>query len=209
MVTTVRWCSTVKFSQAVGPGGADELFLYLNDITDPYGVGSSRQPMYLDMYEAIYKKYRVLGAKMKAEFVNIDAAPIATQGFKVFSMITESDDHVYAGDNINYLLEHPRTGNGQNVLNGYADSQVSTIYRKFSPRTHVGRNYYDEDYAADIGAQPSKHVKWKLIVVPLDPGYSVMNNIRVNLTLDYLVEFSVMKDPSISAAGTSAVITAI
>lgn len=192
----LTYSQEVEFT-STSAGTSKEYTFSCNNIYDPDTTGGGHQPMFHDQYKLIYRRYRVIGAKIKVLLTGRETA--GTQGVnrtaKVYIVCTDNDSMALGSKSITYLEEHPLTGKGRFVGVREGGVPVATTYSKFSPKRIFGRDHKDHSYSGLLGYAPAQQAKWHIAVVPIDPG-TTLEHMYALVTINYIIEFSDMHTPN-------------
>ena len=135
-------------------------------IFDPDFTGTGHQPLGHDQWATLYQRYRVLGAKMKATFINQSAT--ITEAEHVGMCIAETTGLGLARD----MAE--QTNNRQSLI-GPTGNESWTGYLNCDLAKFEGDPgaKYDKDYSADMGTNPVRDVFFYIWAQDLNADDSV------------------------------------
>jgi len=138
-----------------GVGTFGEQIFALNSIYDPDETGVGGTPTGAAAWAGLYQKYKVTGAKIRVTANNVDGTVPAMAGYfltgpggdKTASSGTDLSQRLTEGKNAWYRLSQAKDQANQMMV-------FKPQYIDFAKL--VGRGYYDEEYSALMGANPSK-----------------------------------------------------
>lgn len=152
-----------------------------NSCFDPDFTGVGAQPMGFDQYGALFRRYRVLGSKVKVMF-SLGGSLNKTAGF-----VVPLDTTAVVGSGISDNTEHQFTKtisieqNQHNTINHY----MSTAKLRGVLTDDVRS---DSDYSAPIGGNPSLQWYWHVGAYDMNgAGGGIDSSLQVEIT--YYVEF--------------------
>lgn len=151
-----------------------------NSIFDPDFTGVGHQPLGHDEWNQFYRRYRVIGSKMKVLFasdsavnVTVGVTPLNTSGGytigDTYKEATYSKSIVIGGDAMHGL--------------GTVETYMPVNKIRAGPPNLVR---YEEDYAAVFGSNPNKEFFWHVWCHSMDGGTNMAANVTIELT--YYVE---------------------
>lgn len=121
-----------------------------NSLFDPNYTGTGHQPLYFDQYSAIYDRYRVMGAKIQIDIINMS-------GTSAVYLVLNSNTQASITTDAPTLLEQTRS----TITKIIPIAQRIPIRVKMycSTRKACGLNkkqVFDQDYSALVSADPSQ-----------------------------------------------------
>lgn len=179
----------------VGVAGVPALYAFrANSIFDPDRSGVGHQPIFHDQYQTFYNHYAVVGSKITVQVVNHNDA---TQVSQIVGIMLNDD--TVTPTTYSELIEQPggvgnKGGSRWRITTPNTKSSKLSHYfssKKFFTITDVNDNL--DRVGAIMGANPVEEGYFTIFVLPLD---STTDTGAINLlvTIDYLVEFSELKD---------------
>lgn len=152
-----------------------------NGIFDPNVTSTGTQPTGRDQLAALYQKYVVTGSRMKLLFTNT----VSSASVIVSSIPTTSAIAIAAND-INMNLRNPYSKN--KVAGTSGGSNRITVSNYMTTKKIFGeKSIAEDDYEADVGAQPTNQWYWTWNAATGDLGTSITGNMIVEIT--YYVKF--------------------
>jgi len=163
-----------------------------NSIYDPNSTGVGHQPMGHDIWANIYNHYVVVGAKITARFLNTgtDNIPVC------LGVLLDDDGGAITSETVNTIMERGVSKWKLSFNNyGVQFGQVPTITNRFSAKKFFNiKDVKDNDsVGAAMGANPSDLAYFIVWQGPMD-GSADPAATNVNVTIDYIVDFSEPKD---------------
>lgn len=203
-LTNLRYCDTKQLT----PGTTKSTHSFrLNDLNDPDVTGLGHKPSYITEWTRLYNQYRVISAKWKITFQPYRAATkntyIANDGVDYpFSDSTHYDmvhsGHIVAWELNNTNLSRLNEASDKNFLRETGKDMDGTAwtYLHLSNATLKGRGSMryllsdpkDANTATALGSSPAAQMF--LLVTALSKDSFAAQNVRFDITIDYLVEFS-------------------
>ena len=184
-------------TDAIGSGGANSWAFSFNSLFDPDVTGTGNQPMYFDNYSAIYERYKVSFAKIKATVVNHSVNTAVWNGSAVVSQpnysyklaIIRDIDAADVPSSMNNLL----TQNATNVKWRYVAPQLTgklpSLSMKCAPHKTAGVSYDDDTISAvTTSVNPQRNVKGVICITSAD-GNTNPPNVFLDVSITYYVKF--------------------
>lgn len=177
----MRYCEDV-----VIPGssaGVSASAIYKADgLWDPRVAIGGHQPIGFDQYMLFYDHFRVISSKITVSFVSPST-------YAVIAMIQLRDDDTP----INVTARNREVGNlVYRTLYGVdSTNKANTLTYKFDARKFYGPTYLDATHKGTSSADPTELAYFH--VVNGAPDYATSADLSVNITIDYLVQFSERK----------------
>lgn len=129
-VVRMKYCDTYSLNPGVGGVPVTQL-IHANHINDPDISGSGHQPYGHDQWKEFYNHYTVIGSKITVRFQSTGKEEQAMVGIGL------KDDTTIDADDRS-LRENGKSVYG--FLSGDASDSMTTLVRKYSPRTFFGIN---------------------------------------------------------------------
>lgn len=181
----------------LGAGGSNSWTFSLNTLYDPDVTGTGNQPQFFDNYSAIYDKYKVSFAKVKATVVNHSVNTAVWNGSAVVAQPNYSYKLAMVRD-INADTDYPANMNellSQNAKNcrwRYVAPQLNgrlpQLTLKCAPHKTAGVSYDDDTLTALTSAPPQRNVKAALFITSAD-GQTDPPSVYVDVEIVYYVKF--------------------
>lgn len=147
-------------------------------IFDPDFTGTGHQPLGHDQWATLYQRYRVLGCKLKATFINQSGT--VTEAEHVGMCVTESTLLGLARD----MSE--QTMCKQSLIGPTGNQSWSgTLYVDLAKFEGDSGAKYDKDYTADMGSNPSRDIFFYIFAQDINADDSV--EVSVLVELEYTV----------------------
>lgn len=157
----------------------------MNSAYDPNNSGGGGQPYYYDQFAALYTNYKVLGAKCTAIFSRTQDSTatvgpwiVGLHGSGQNTLPTSDTGQLITSTNCNWGMLTPQSDQCQ---------VVST----YSPKQAFG-NEFSGEVGAAVGANPA--VNWFVKPFMAPQGASITSNVNVTIVIDFLVEFTGLKN---------------
>jgi hypothetical protein len=144
---------------------------------DPNATGVGYQPVGYDELSTFYFKYFVIGARITITYVNNSVVPIqmAVVAAPSSSTVTSYDQAmIYPGRKLKMFDGYTRGGNSYGTL--------SATQRSLSV---LGRSY-DDNFSADVSANPSSQWYFLILFQTADQATSVSGELQVQVYYDTL-----------------------
>lgn len=161
----------------------------LNSIFDPDFTGTGHQPLYHDQFDNFYKRYSVLGAKLKATFSALPSAIATAQPSGPMICGVTADDDGSTSSTLSTLME-TNTTHSTFLCNQNGGNNVKVFYLTYSPKRDLGVATDDDTVGAAMGANPSK--VWFGTAWMVESGLSQASSCNVTIEVDFYVKFSVL-----------------
>jgi len=161
----------------------------LNSIFDPDFTGIGHQPLYTDQFDNFYKRYSVLGAKLKATFSALPSAIATAQPSGPMLCGVTADDDGSTSSTVSTLME-TNTTQSTFLCSQNGGNNVKVFYLTYSPKRDLGVAPDDDTVGAAMGANPSK--VWFGTAWMAESGLSAASSCNVTIEIDYYVKFSVL-----------------
>lgn len=162
-----------------------------NSVFDPDFTGVGSQPVGFDQMAAFYDHYTVIGAVIRATFLNQDSNDPQTVGIYVADVGTSEA-------NRNKILSNPNCR--FTTLGGAASNRgVSTIVYKLNPNKFlgIGSPISNPNTRPQTTTNPTEQCFFHLFSAGID-GAANPSNVLVNITIDYTVVFTEPKKLDLS-----------
>ena len=174
------------------PGNRKQV-MRMNSIFDPDFTGTGHQPMYTDQFDNFYKRYQVLGAKMKCTFSALPSAIATAQPSGPMLVGVLTDDDGSTSSTVTALMEQP-TSQSDFVCNQNGGNNVKTFYITYSPKRDAGLAPDDDTLGALLSANPAKVIFGTAWMA--ESGLSGASSVNVRIEMDYYVKFSQLANVS-------------
>lgn len=187
-VVKQRYNEQVSWTASVA---AVPYFFRANSIFDPNLTGTGHQPMGHDEMVALYNHYVVLGAKLTARWVVTTGTG---NGPVMVGCMVDADNTLPYASFENIIEAKKGT---YRSISYQRNQQTTTCYfsaKKFFDVKDVKDNI--QRLGATTGANPGEDANFCLWMQPLDKSTS--NTVTVNVTIDYIVQFSEPRQLSVS-----------
>lgn len=175
MTVRMRYVDTISLNPD-GVHPANYVFR-ANSIYDPNYSGIGHQPMWHDMYALMYKRYRVIGSKITARFVNSTANNYLVGVFK-----SDDPSTLMASEAIT-----ENKASKYRYLNASGGGGSTTIVEKFSARSWF-RNVTLDTQMATVNANPTQVSYYRLWAE--DQFKGDVEPIVCTVTIEYVVKFT-------------------
>lgn len=188
--TLIRYNDTITIQSSSGNAGGN--IFRLNSVYDPDYTGAGHQPLYLDQFAAVYGRYVVTGADIKADFSPLtDDTDITTSGPWT------------VGLSMNNLLSFSSSGSTlaeQNrsvttMLGRDKGTSVKTLRASFDLKKDLGKSEYDDDVQAAVNSNPGS--QFVCYVWCADQNLT-SGSVKINVTITYRVKF--FEQPNIATS---------
>lgn len=146
-----------------------------NGLFDPNATGTGDQPVGFDELATFYYKYFVVGARIIVTFVNNSVVPVqmVVLATPSTSAVTTYDDGMlYPGRNSRIFDGSTRGGNS-----------FGTIVATQRSLSVMGRSY-DDNFAADVTANPSSQWYFSILFQTADQATSLSGELQVQVLYD-------------------------
>lgn len=163
-----------------GAGSLGFSVFRLNSVFDPDEAVGGGQPTYHDQISTMYKRYRVLGAKITAHFSY--ASGITAGIGPAICGIQCSDVNTIPTSDVGGVISLPNTGYAMLSPNGDPVKVVATYSQK---NTYPGQSM---DLTANVGANPL--FAWLAKVFAGSLGSTDTTAIQCVVVIEYCVEYS-------------------
>lgn len=168
-------------------GGAIGYLFRMNSIFDPYYATGGHQPMGHDQYATLYQAYRVLGAKITARF-HWDQTSLVGQAHNVGITFLSPNSTTALSDQTQ-LCERTHAKCIKLLKPNSRDQQTLTCY--WSARKYFGKELaYDHTAVAQMGTNPTYPALAQVWVGTADRQSNSSESVRLDVVIEYLVEFS-------------------
>lgn len=172
----------------------DRVFSH-NSIFDPDVTGTGHQPRYYDQLAGIYDFYRVLGCKIKVNYIPTDAT--APQQNHYMCVIPSNDPSNLNNQNYLNLSELPYSKVVVNNLYGQRSRIQSyhSVSRVAGVNSSTVKN--DDAFRSQVALNPATRTFWHVVCGTLDEAnLSISGRLVVDIT--YYVQFENPLTPSAS-----------
>jgi len=185
-----RTLKYVDFGLSLNPGVGGTLATYTfsaNGLYDPNITGVGHQPMGFDQLIPFYNHYTVIGARIKATFINTSATSQCFVGIMATAASSISTT------NFGTLIEQGNITYTNLALSGQDASQVDLIHKvsigKFMGRRNI---LSEDDFRGSAAANPTEQVYFQLVAAPHS---SVdLAALVVNVEVEYITIFTEPKE---------------
>jgi len=168
-------------------GGAIGFLYRLNSIFDPYYATGGHQPMGHDQWANLYQNYRVLGAKITARFYWDHAATVGNSHNCGITILSPNQTAQISDQS--QLFERTHARQIKLLKSNSRDSQFVTAY--WSAKKYFGKILaYDHTATAQMDANPTYPALAQVWVGTSDRSSSSSEPVKIDVTIDYLVELS-------------------
>lgn len=176
MTTRLKYSTFINLIGGIGTVAGN---LYAaNGIFDPDISGVGHQPMYRDVYAAIYDQYTVLGSKITVSFAATSALPCHVG--------IGTDDDATTSANLETLMEQ---SNNVHALTGAPGAEVTTLSATYSPLKNIGVAVKDDGSSATAqGSNPAELWVYKVWAISSDIG--VATAVAIQVDIEYTVKFT-------------------
>lgn len=187
----LRYCDTIQMSAAAA--GTIDIHNYAaNALYDTDITSTGHQPLGFDQWAAIYNHYTVVGSKLTARVV---AASVNNNLAPVVVAIKITDDGV-PPTSMTGIMEQGMSS--YRLFNAQANSNPGVIRKNFSLRKFFGIKDVKDvrtRYGATVGSNPDD-LAYFTICVGTAGGVTMSDakTVTVDLTLDFIVQFTEPKD---------------
>lgn len=187
-VVKMRYSQLINFPYSLA--SASFHVFRANSIFDPDHSGTGHQPMGHDQWAQFYNHYRVLGSKIRVDYLNEDTAQPALVG-----CFLDDDATTTATFKSDHIIE---TGRGRwKTVSSVAPSTGKPLVLKYSAkRFHNAVDVKDRnDLKATFGTNPSEqayYIVWGQDVT--GAGTSSPAVLYLQVTIDYIVSLEEWKD---------------
>lgn len=177
---SLRYCENLILTSTLGV--LDDKVIRANGMYDPNQTGTGHQPLGFDQWKLLYNHYVVLGSKITLRAVNNQAA--AQPG--IFGVYL-SDGHASPYTTSVEFIEARKGSFKTLAISQEREVRLSQNFstKKFFNVTDVKDNI--KHLGALISADPTEEAYFHLWYQTLN---STTNAIRVNIVIEYIVEFS-------------------
>lgn len=161
-----------------------------NSIYDPDYTGTGHQPLFFDQWASVYNHYTVLGARIRADFVNTVGAPSTGVGMCGIDLVDSAPGLSAGADgDASRLIEN---GAKYKTLGNFYNSgaQVS-VTRNFSARKFFGLQSIKDnrdEIGASVTTNPAELAYFKVWLTTLYGTFTDV--VKINCVIDYVVMFS-------------------
>lgn len=153
-----------------------------NSAYDPNQSGAGHSPYGFNQWALIYNHYKVWGSKMTLRVTNAGALQCGTiYGIKV-------DDDGSVNTNVNSLME--QKDSRYDVIVG--QNAPRALSKKWSLRKTMDPT--EDGVSAIVSANPSDQEYFVIYAGQADPTVTAVGRITFQVQIDYLVQFSEIKD---------------
>jgi len=184
--TSLKYVTQVLLDPGVGGLAATHVFS-CNALNDPDVTGSGHQPRYYDQLMATYNKYRVVGARIRVAFTNLESTLPQLCGIRNNS--ASGPD----GDENNYLEDKDCRWVQLNPTNG--GNATKTLIGTWSARKDFGPDYMDEEYAGSGGGAPANQQYFQIWCAPTASSQNT-NAVACTVEIIYRCIFSEQDTPA-------------
>jgi len=168
-------------------GAADVRKYRLNSIFDPNFAVGGHQPMGRDEYATLFQAYRVLGARITAKFY-WDQSALVGQAHNCGITFLSPNQTTSITDQTQ-LIERTHNKCVKTLKSNSRDSQTVTCY--WSAKKYFGKILaYDHTSIAAMGADPAYPAIAQVWAGTADRSSNTSESVRVDIVIDYIVEFS-------------------
>ncbi len=171
-------------------GLVDSVAIRGNGLHDPDVATGGHQPMGFDQMMANYNHYLVVGAKITARFQSGGGNPF------VCGIILQDQAALHTGATVTSALIESGMSQyktvGQQATGNYPSATMS---RGYSAKRFFGKGYRDRDYMGGVTSDPSDQSYFILWAGPVDGSQNVEGNLKVQYTVEYIVDFIEPKPP--------------
>lgn len=159
----------------------------LNSLFDPDYTGAGHQPQWFDQMAAVYRNYRVKGAKITVDFMpEVTDVPGNTQYGPYLVGITTSNQSSLSASSIASLTED---ANGESKVIAPKESgrNFCTLSNTFSPLRDLGLDPMDGDLIASTSSNPNQ--AFYAHIWGSDMATNVSSAIRCRVKIEFQCEF--------------------
>lgn len=166
-------------------------WMRLNSIFDPDYTGTGHQPLYLDQLSVIYKRYVVLGSKMKVTFSTLPNLTSTTQPSGPVVVGVVADDDAATQSAASTIMES-NSCKSTMLCNQNGGNNLKILYVTYSPERDLGLGADDDTVGSLVSGNPSK--SWYAAAWIAESGLSTATSVNVKIEIDYFVRFSQQTD---------------
>lgn len=188
-VTKLRYSDVITLTSAAQ--GIPKYVFRLNSCYDPDFSSTGHQPMFWDQLTAVYGRYVVLGAKIKATFSPIVNTTATTQPSGPMIIGIMADQDTTTPTVVSTLLESSRSKTTflNNALGG---NNVKTLTATYSPALSLGVDKEDQAVHAAVGSNPT--LQYYAHVFMAESGLATSSSCNVKIDIEYTVRLYSLSD---------------
>lgn len=178
-----------QFNLNAGTGTNAVHVFRANSIFDPSLTTTGHQPLGRDQWLPFYDHYLVIGAKIKCQFISVDAD--GNTGSQMVGIMLQDS----STSNLNPINIMEQTGSTYKVLTSSDAMQKAVVSKGFSPKKFFGLKDISDNRSLVGAAQdgnPTEGAYWLVYQAPLDPTQNC-GTIRCIATIEYLVKYTERK----------------
>lgn len=213
-VVKLRYVQSVTLDGAAG--AIDTHRFRLNDIYDPDATGTGRRPRFASAWDSVYENFTVLGSKISVQWTPFGASqPANTTLFGIYIPADRNDTAMpplSTGDPLNILeyrgMKPAKIANGSlpTAHNGWRPAVTKKVGMKrffktsdlVTSSSNAGTSTNDftgQTGGLGIGASPVAQCNAIVYSLPVD-GTTDPGNVHLQVTIDFIVLYSTIKEPS-------------
>lgn len=173
-------------SISITAGNANSYSFRLNGLQDPDWTGYGHQPQWFDQFGAVYRNYRVKGAKITVKFFSAFLDYNGHEAGPYLVGITTSNQNVLNASSVASLTETP---NGVNDIMTAQPGQrsICTLSNTYTPMRDLGLDPYESEIQATVSANPN--TQFFAHVWAKDMGNASNTYVQFQVKIEYQVEF--------------------
>lgn len=167
-------------------GAVDYHTFRLNSLFDPDYTGVGHQPQWFDQLSAVYRNYRVKGAKITANFMtNFTDTTSGTYGPWLVGITTQNQTTLSAAT----VASLTEDANGVNGVLGakQGSNNIKTLSNTFSPSRDLGLDAMDSDLSALTSTNPAQQLYAHCWAIEMGSVNSSV--IKVRVKIEFTCEF--------------------
>lgn len=203
--------SSLRFvdTKQLAPGNSKSSYAFrLNDLWDPDVTGGGHKPSYTDQWSLLYNKYRVISCRWKINFQPYRGTHyntyLGSDGVLRPYSDTNHFDKTYSGHIVAWEVNNTNssrlneandknfireTGRDMNSTSWkYLGAEKSSVLKGQSPMKNILSDPKDANTSTALGSTPAAQAF--LLVTALSKDGFNAQNVRFDITIDMLVEFS-------------------
>lgn len=167
------------------PGTALQSFRTAS-LFDPDRTGSGHQPLFFDEMGAIYKQYRILGAKCKVRFVNMCNEPIVVFGAHLGAPLGTgwSPANLMERKDVKSRILSPMNAGGRNITTMNLYYSPSKFYKQSKSQLRADNSLVGNDVGDVV---PSKATYFEIACAQVDTalGSSENHAVKIYVEIEY------------------------